>query len=958
LAKRRYIRKAVRNRLLEDALFRCCLCRERVALTLDFHHIIPISEYGPDTEENLVVVCPNCHRAIEVARRAGLRTYTPEQLRDCKRRWIELCRRDEPATDRRIEQTPAARPTVSLAKLPVTGPDLFGREAELRVLDDAWDDPDTHIVALVAFGGVGKSAVVNHWLRQMKQERYRGARRVFGWSFYAQGHREQTISADVFVEEALSFFGADQPWDDTPWKRGERLASLVREQPTILVIDGLEPLQSSMPGEIGRVNEPTISVLLRELAYEMDGICILTSRVNLPDIPLSDDSGPARRIYLERLPTAAGRQILRRCGISGSDSELNDAVAEYEGHALALVILGEYLAKFLGGAIRQRDFIPPFPDNTSAGRHAFRVMDAYDRSLVKAGLELEREILRLVSLFDYPVPLPLLRELCQGPAVASVTDLLRELKARDWREAIGLICEWRLLTQSQHNRMTVLDAHPLVRDWFSHALQRDAPDSFRAIQSRICDHLVAHVPEFPGDLKELTLLFRAAHHGCRAGRHSEVLREVYQRRIQHGTRGFAAYKFGTAGLSIGLLSRFMEEPWSQPLRSLSPEERCIVLSSAGYHLQAVGDLAGAVDAESAALRELKMAGAWSDARAAASMLVDLHVAGGDLHAAHEASNVSEDLARRSGSRFALIASLTDRGHVLHLKGELGRALTAFSDAETVQRDRSGEYPLLYSYQGACYCALLLDVGAFEQVATRSTQTLEWYEEVGDPWLLDAGLDRVMLARALHGMCVEEAASPSDAEELAAQALPCFDRAVNDLRAVQSLDMLPMALINRAAFHRDRGSYDLAQRDLLEALDTALRIGLRLHEVDARVLSCHLALDENASDLSSAEDELRKAGMVVSQTGYRLRAADLLILEGRLALKGGDTARAAQLIHEACTAAGLGRPGCRYRPAALAATRDLRSLDEKAAAEIESLLVYRPLELSDSLGLRRPRGRYR
>ena len=56
---------------------------------------------------------------------------------------------------------------VSLAKLPSTSPDLFGREKELKELDDAWDNPKINVVSLVAWGGVGKSALVNKWLSQM-----------------------------------------------------------------------------------------------------------------------------------------------------------------------------------------------------------------------------------------------------------------------------------------------------------------------------------------------------------------------------------------------------------------------------------------------------------------------------------------------------------------------------------------------------------------------------------------------------------------------------------------------------------------------------------------------------------------------------------------------------------------------------------------------------------------------
>ncbi len=54
-----------------------------------------------------------------------------------------------------------AQQKISIARLPITGPDLFGRDAELKLLDDAWGDPSTNIITFVAWGGVGKTALVN-----------------------------------------------------------------------------------------------------------------------------------------------------------------------------------------------------------------------------------------------------------------------------------------------------------------------------------------------------------------------------------------------------------------------------------------------------------------------------------------------------------------------------------------------------------------------------------------------------------------------------------------------------------------------------------------------------------------------------------------------------------------------------------------------------------------------------
>jgi serine/threonine protein kinase len=76
---------------------------------------------------------------------------------------------------------------VSLARLPITGGGFFGREEDIAFLDAAWADRHVNIVTIVAWAGVGKSTLINHWLHRMAGEGYRSAQLVFGWSFYRQG---------------------------------------------------------------------------------------------------------------------------------------------------------------------------------------------------------------------------------------------------------------------------------------------------------------------------------------------------------------------------------------------------------------------------------------------------------------------------------------------------------------------------------------------------------------------------------------------------------------------------------------------------------------------------------------------------------------------------------------------------------------------------------------------------
>jgi len=142
---------------------------------------------------------------------------------------------------------------ISVARLPITGSDLFGREEDVAFLDAAWANKRVNVVTIVAWAGVGKSTLVNHWLRQMSAQDYRSAQLVFGWSFYRQGSSGETSSADEFLDAALGWFGDPDPRLGTAWQKGERLARLIADRRTLLVLDGLEPLQNPPGPQEGRV---------------------------------------------------------------------------------------------------------------------------------------------------------------------------------------------------------------------------------------------------------------------------------------------------------------------------------------------------------------------------------------------------------------------------------------------------------------------------------------------------------------------------------------------------------------------------------------------------------------------------------------------------------------------------------------------------------------------------------
>jgi len=71
---------------------------------------------------------------------------------------------------------------------------LIGREQESALLDLAFAQLQTAIVSLVAWGGVGKTMLVQNWLRQLERENWCGARRIYAWS---EWHCRLVVSAQT-----------------------------------------------------------------------------------------------------------------------------------------------------------------------------------------------------------------------------------------------------------------------------------------------------------------------------------------------------------------------------------------------------------------------------------------------------------------------------------------------------------------------------------------------------------------------------------------------------------------------------------------------------------------------------------------------------------------------------------------------------------------------------------------
>lgn len=103
-----------------------------------------------------------------------------------------------------------------LTKLPPLNHKTIGRGTELGQITRAVHSKK-QVVAIIAFGGVGKITLVQQWLEKkivelenLKTKDYESFKhkKIFAWSFYSQGSHETQNSSVPFFEAVLPFFGA------------------------------------------------------------------------------------------------------------------------------------------------------------------------------------------------------------------------------------------------------------------------------------------------------------------------------------------------------------------------------------------------------------------------------------------------------------------------------------------------------------------------------------------------------------------------------------------------------------------------------------------------------------------------------------------------------------------------------------------------------------------------------
>lgn len=328
--------------------------------------------------------------------------------------------------------------------------DFFnGREEELARLDRWADDPEVRLIGVTAWGGAGKTALVNQWANN--QHHQRQVRGVFGWSFY------ENPSAEEWANELLTWAEKAVGYKPGPARRlTARVLELVRQVPLVLILDGLEGSQEAPAGqEFGQFLDKLLRAVLTGFCQRAhSGLAVLTSRFPFADLE-SFDGAAARMLDVPPFTLAEGAELLAQAGGDWvPETERRSLTAAVDGHALALGIL----ATTLRDRPPESDMVGLRHDLEAAGRTDARVSRVLQFYADRLSLP-DRMLIAIVSLFGRPVRVTTVLALGESKAIgrpiAGCTPAGIEEMARG--RLAGLLT-W--------HPEGLVSAHPLVRGAF------------------------------------------------------------------------------------------------------------------------------------------------------------------------------------------------------------------------------------------------------------------------------------------------------------------------------------------------------------------------------------------------------------------------------------------------------------------------------------------------------------
>ena len=788
-------------------------------------------------------ILPSRDEPLETLKKKLLKT----KLKDISQRVRELLAPvpDDSITKENVKSKnyPDSPPAVN--NFPESNDDFFGREKYFDILDKAWGDEQVNILSFIAFGGIGKTSLIDNWLKRMKESHYKGAKNIFMWSFYSQGSEEdRQVTATEFLLEACKFFKLKKI-PKTAYEQGRELADIISKQRALIVLDGLEPLQSSLE-DIGEIKDNGLQVLLKRLSRQNKGLVVVTSRIKLASID-------NEYIPLEKLEDDEGAELLKSFELNGTQKELEKISNDFDGHALALKLLGSYTKVVLEKDINRIDEIENLTDaKDKSSKHANRMLNSYKKYL-KGTIELD--ILKLLGFFDRAISFEVINVLKNKPLLENINDKLVDVSEVNWKYALDRLKQLHLISSSDK----VLDTHPLVREYFSKYIEESYNKSYIKGHYRLYKYY-EKIPEkeYPDTVEEMEPLFQSIYHACKSEDYEHGIVEIYSKRINRGDVTYLVNVLSRYDLALKLLSGFYKRTFIKFHELVDDIYKDVIVGHVAYALWTLGKVNNALGLLSNTLESSIDKKQYDVLIRNVNNIIDINIVCGKLNIIENFYNKYESYTKKCIGEDTDAILMGSYAYSKFLLGDFENAEKLFLKCEEILMQTSARISLynisngisdrfipknIYSTMGYMFYKYLFFTNNISEIERRIQDSLKMSKFA--KWTLDIGLDYITLGRLKIELKAREKI-----------VLNIFNKGIEYLRKSNEISYITEGLIQRAKAFRHYKKFKESNEELQEAYDLIIRSEAKLLLADWYIVAIKLALDEN--DIEKANTYFKEA----------------------------------------------------------------------------------------------------
>ncbi|MCK4735248.1 MAG: tetratricopeptide repeat protein, partial [Methanophagales archaeon] len=660
------------------------------------------------------------------------------------------------------------------------------------------------------------------------------------------------------------------------WKKVDKIKELILEGEYLIILDGLEQMQKGEVSgeEFGSMAHRECSDLLRFLADGKDkGLCLITTRYPLTDIK-NYEGAEYQKKEVERLELKDARALFKKVGVKGSQEVIDSVIEEYNGHALSLILLSNYLVEDFGGDIIKAKEIPPFYSDKEAGGKAHRILLWYERQLI----EEQRAFTKVFSLFRQAVRVEDFEGVFRAEMETKMNQTLREMSDFSFKRMVDNLCDRRLISRGQDDTFAT---HPLIKNYFKSIFKEEDK---KLCHKRIYQYFGERAPEQPETLEAMQPLFEQVYHGCAAGLYDDALYYVYWVKIHREEENFIVHKLGAWETDLSLAKTFFPEGNLSQIPLVSKKidqgwlhnEAGLALLNAGRPKEAEESLKGAIDSY---LEYNQIA----YASVGYQSLVDLHFRAGELERALLSAKKALGVAEKANSARDIIGSKVYLAWILFLLGKVEEADNWFRQAiDDLKIKIHPEGHRLDSLYGVFFADFLLSIKRIDEAFELTKQNLEIGESQN--WIND-------ISRCQRCLGTIERIKKNHKE-----AAVHLQTALEIARKVGMPSLEIEALLESGRLHLDKGRHNDAIRDANEVLTICARTGFKLYEPEAEIVlgKAYQALN----DLEKAKNFAQSAYEKAIGMNYRWPEGDAAHLLGELYLTMGDKECAGEWLEKA------------------------------------------------------------